>query len=290
MTTQRIGDLDENVAKMLLTLGATLSAPIASPTKGKMMFPAIEGGTFRWQEFGEAEPVHIAEAPVFDVAESFIEYVNEFKRPAEEGKASTSQIFASAGEIRDNQPPKPKFIAALDWPEPGKPSRRTHNAFYAPRLDPFWEVWAAIHGAKLPQKDFGRFLEDHAPEIIEPSAAEMLEIATDFNIDVNLTFKSRKNLQNGLVNLEVKEASDGAGTSQNLKVPKQIKIRIPVFLGAQPQEILVNLRYDARVGQALTFTFDVHRIAEVYNTAFLLLAGRIGEAVGLKPKLGRPNV
>lgn len=270
-------DTDAPEIRALSQLGALLSGPFEGED-GRRLFPKINrDGSFDYHVEKSDTPTQIAEAPRFEAADSFCEYVKDFK-----DKAGQTIIFAS--------PETREFVACLDWHgSDGAPRKRSHNAHYKPALDPFWEAWAAVNGEWMGQVDCAHFIEEHAPEFVTPDAATMLEIATDFNIQVKTSFKSRKNLSNGMVQLEVKEESEGGGTSKNVSVPKELIIRIPVFFGEEPREFKVFFRHNARVGEPLSFKFDIHRMETIFSEAFLLAATRIGQACGLVVKLGKPR-
>jgi uncharacterized protein YfdQ (DUF2303 family) len=280
-----MNELNIDVVNRLIQLGGQVAESRTGPN-GETMFPvSAPGGGLAYTTLKSDTPKQIEESPVFEHADSFVDYVKEYR---DQGGAKT-RIFASPQDAR--------FIAALDYhADATTPRRRTHNAIYSPVKSEAWKAWEGIDKKPLDQSLFASFIEQHAGEIIKPEgsqwpdAATLLEVASDLNIHVSVKLKSRKNLTNGLVQLEYVEESDGGKTSNgSIVFPKMILLRMPVFFGEEPHEIMAHLRYNGRPGEPLTFKIEIDNKEALYEKAFLALCGRIGQSSGIVPLLGKPG-
>jgi uncharacterized protein YfdQ (DUF2303 family) len=259
-----------------MRLGAVLSEPITGPDGQTLIAEVDSEGNVRYREFAgkDPDPKRIKAAPRFEEGDSFAEYVNEFKDLNEH----KSQLFASCEAST--------LVAHLDYHAPGKPSRGEHRATFKPVFDPAFDAWRKVHGKPVSQDFLCRFVEVHAREIVVPDAASMLEMASDLNMKVDIKYASKKNLQTGLVQVVYTETSDGATSSGTLSLPKELTVKMPVFFGENPVEFQVALRLDVNKGEPIKFILDIVNYEYIVQEAFLLIAERIGQAVGIKPKFG----
>lgn len=260
----------------IMQLGVKTAEPRQGPN-GETLLPAYEpGGTFKYTAMRSDQPKQIEENPIFHGADSFCEYVDEFK---DQGEA-VSQLFADVENCR--------FVCALDYHSPNKAIRRTHNAHFAPKLSDEWKAWDEHCGHWHRQDEMAHFIQEHAHHFLDPDGATMLECATDLNMSGNVTVKSKPNLQSGQVSIQVTEEGE-AKTSTNIRIPEKVTVELPIFFTEQPQRIGLFFRYRARPGDPIAFKLDIHQRDKVLNDAFLAIVSRIGESSGIVPKLGVPN-
>jgi uncharacterized protein YfdQ (DUF2303 family) len=172
-----------------------------------------------------------------------------------------SRIFAD--------PVTTSFQAVLDYHGAGerRPEFLSHKANLVMTKDERWRIWAGKSGTVFGQNEFAEFIEDHVSDIIEPSGADMLEIARDLKASIGGSFEARVVAKSGSVQMRYTETVDAKIGTGSVEVPDNFRIRIPVFYGEEPVEISVKLRF--RISQGvLSFHYVLYGQAEILNRAF----------------------
>lgn len=167
---------------------------------------------------------------------AFIEYFNRY---AVEGM---SAIFID----RINN----VLVGVIDYHENAAvPHFATHRVTYrAPKTEEA-SKWLENNNKKMSQEDFALFIEDGQREIIEPNAANMLEIAASLKASNNVDFKSSIRLDNGELQFNYTENINGsAGVNGQLTIPEKIKLVIAPFKGSAPYELEARFRYRINQG------------------------------------------
>lgn len=110
-----------------------------------------------------------------------------------------------------------------------------HIAAYTCPQTEEWQSWITNNNDAMDQEQFALFIEERSREIIEPNAAQMLQIATTLKAKQGVKFKQSTRLDNGQTQFLYEEVIDGhAGHNGQLSIPEKIKIQLPIFkLGAQ---------------------------------------------------------
>ena len=136
------------------------------------------------------------------------------------------------------------------------------------RETPEWSRWKAGSGQLGEQEHFALRIEDGAPEIVEPPAAVMLDIAQSFRATNEVKFKQAGRLANGETQFTYDEniqASAGAG---NVSIPEAFTLGVIPFIGGdQAYEITARLRYTLRGGE-LKIGYQLVRPEDVERDAF----------------------
>lgn len=194
-----------------------------------------------------------------------VDYVNRYKQPE-------SQVYAGpAGS--------PNVLVRLDDHVIGKPSHVDHTVTFACPHAPEWVTWAGANGREMEQKAFGEFLEDNARDVIKPTGAEMLRLATDFRSITITEFGSATRMQNGNVQITYTE-KEQAGQVQ---LPETFEIAIPVFEGLSARyPINVRLRY-RQYEKKLLLRYVLDRADVVKRRAYDDLLGEIEKGAAIKP-------
>lgn len=168
-------------------------------------------------------------------AESFINYFNRFAN-------SNSVIFIDKETAN--------FNAIIDYHGIAEADNNSHTASFALKKTQEWDNWLSNNKKPMTQEDFGRFIEDNLEEIIEPTGADMLEIALSIQAQTETKFTSAQRLDNGQVQLSYHEEINGtAGTKGQLKIPQIFTIGIKLFEGGAPYRIESRLRYRIKDGK-----------------------------------------
>ncbi|MDJ0460634.1 DUF2303 family protein [Streptomyces sp. H27-C3] len=138
-----------------------------------------------------------------------------------------------------------------------------------------WKQWTGRDGKLMDQETFAEFLEDHLPELLEPSAAEMLEIAQSFQATSKVDFQSASRLNSGQRQFQYVETGTAkAGQKGQLAVPETFVIGLVPFEGSDGYRLTARLRY--RIGAAgLQLGYKLERPDEIRRNAFADVVNRI---------------
>lgn len=153
----------------------------------------------------------------------------------------------------------PKFVAVLNdhWKE--GPGWRDHRVEYACPLSVEWKTWTGSNKKAMAQADFAQFIEDNAPDIIEPASADMIEISRTLEAKKKVNFASGIRLSNGQQELTYEEQIQGTAAKGKLVVPEVFSIAIPVLEGGDRFRMRARLRYRISDQGALAMWFDLER-------------------------------
>ncbi|MEU0978499.1 DUF2303 family protein [Streptomyces griseus] len=178
--------------------------------------------------------------------------------------------------------------AVLDAHQAEAPRFGDHVLRLALRETEAWKQWAARDGNLVDQEQFAEFIEDHLPELLEPSAADMLEIAQSFQAASKVDFQSANRLASGQRQFQYVETSTAkAGQKGQLSVPETFTIGLVPFEGSEGYRLTARLRY--RIGQnGLLLGFKLERPGDVRQKAFADVVTAIGEHIDQPVMNGTP--
>lgn len=176
-------------------------------------------------------PHRLQQTMLVHSAESFVEYFNRFAN-----ENSSIAIDHENGKI----------VGVLDYHESeSEPRYGSHKVVYKFPHTPEYTKWMALDNERLDQETFALFIEERYCDIIEPSAADMLQVALTLKAKQSVTFKQSTRLENGQIQFVYDEKIDGtagleAGT---MKIPEVFKIQIQIFRFGDSYKIAARLRY-----------------------------------------------
>lgn len=178
------------------------------------------------------------------------------------------QTFATDSSVIMARLDQRKFTAVFDYPQPGKPAWKEHQCALTCQLSTEWKTWIAHDNRPFSQIAFAEFIESNAVDIIEPTAATMLEVAMTLEANKKVKFNSGVRLDNGQIQLGYHEVIEGAaGAKGDLKIPDKFKLAIRVFQGGEKYSVDCNLRYRINDGD-LKFFFQIVRPERLLEDAF----------------------
>lgn len=122
----------------------------------------------------------------------------------------------------------------------------------------------------MSQVAFAEYIEDHRPDVRVPAAADLLELAQDFQATSKATFRSGTILKSGQRNLQYTEQVDAqAGPNGTIAIPDALDLALEVFEGAGTADV-VHARFRYRVGSdgRLTLGVILDQLVDVVNSAF----------------------
>lgn len=216
--------------------------------------------------------------------DSFIAHVNRFKD-------ANTVIFA------DEDKDKPALLAVYDYNEKPEPPAEgeqqdewarygEHRARYSFPVSDEWRIWTSKDGEPFGQADFATFLEDRLPDVLDPKAAgetsrafseqlsislagpqKLMTLARGLSVHVDQRVESHHNLASGEGRVAFEETHKGEDGNQ-LNVPGGFALAIPVFRGGARYQICARLRYRARKGSHITWSYSLHRTDDNFQHAF----------------------
>lgn len=163
-----------------------------------------------------------------------------------------------------------------------------HRVTYAVQQTLAWQAWVALDGKLLDQSRFAEHIEDRTVDIVDPSAAHMLELAQTFQATIGVSFESSKQLSSGERQLSYRENVDAkAGKAGQLDIPQAFKLALRPFEGADLFGVTARLRYRITGGQ-LAIGFRLERPEDVLREAFSSVVEQVEEGVSVPVLRGVP--
>ncbi len=264
-----LGDIQAAVAA-----GAALGDPrTADAAPGSGVFTVVpKGYELASLEGFLARPLHVRQIVDLDDAESFIEYVKEYRLD------ERTRIFFDQEEA--------EFVAVLDYHGNGEaPEWCAHRAMFKAQQSVEFTTWMAQNKRQMQQVEFARFLEENLPDVVEPAGAVLLEIALTFEAKKDVEFASGVRLQNGQIQLTYNEVVRGTAQKGTLEVPEQFVLGIPIHTGGPSYRIPVRLRWRLHEGKA-TFWYELVRPHRFVEAALKEIRERIAAETALKVLAG----
>jgi uncharacterized protein YfdQ (DUF2303 family) len=185
-------------------------------------------------------------------AQSFISYVLGLK-------SEQTRLYGQANP--------PKFTAIFNDHTGADAGWQDHRAVYACPLSVEWREWIGKNGAAMSQEAFAKFIEDNAPDIVTPSAADMIEIARTLEAKKKVNFASGIRLDNGATEFTYEEDIQGTAAKGRLQVPQVFTIGVPVLENGPRYAVNARLRYRIADKGALTLWFDLERPHKIVEDA-----------------------
>lgn len=177
------------------------------------------------------------------------------------------------------------MLAVIDFHgKDGVPSWCTHTAEYQPELSREWLKWCGNHGKALSQVDFADFIEERISDIVTPSGAQMLQIATKLHVIQKAVFGSGIHLRTGEFQLQWSNENQ-KGT---VEVPDKIELGIPVLHKGAAYKVEARLRYRLHDG-AVHFTYKIVEPEHIVETCFAKQVSEVVTATGLRIYEGMPK-
>ena len=131
-----------------------------------------------------------------------------------------------------------------------------------------WRDWTGNSGKFLPQTEFAEFVEQHLPNFLRPSAADMLELAQTIKGHTKVSFESSKRVKSGETAIEWREdTTAAAGKKGTLEIPDTIDLGMQVYEGGAPYKLTARFRYRIGGGQ-LVLGYVLERAGDVKRDAF----------------------
>lgn len=233
MEAQKLSPSDIQIA---IEAGRKLAGVQTLEVNGTHVLVVPQGAQLQFRDEDRERPRRVDGTITATSVQSFLDYFNRFSD-------ANSTIFADIEGKR--------FVGVIDYHEDlASPRHGRHKVTYTCPLTPEAKKWLEHDKNKKNQFEFAEFIEDGAPEIVAPSAAEMLEIALTMQAKTDVDFRSALRLENGQVQLTFNENISGsAGTTGQLKIPSKINLGIQLFQGGERYGLEANFRYRLNSGK-----------------------------------------
>lgn len=249
----------ESIRELLDTVKASIGITKFNDEHGLVVVP--DGFSVKDIRDMMPPPGRPREAVELLTSQSFCDYVTRF------GTAQNSVVFAD--EING------VFTAVLDYHGPlGNRGTCDHKAQYRCPHSEEWKIWNQSSGKLIAQADFARFVENNLPDIIDPSAADMLQIALTLQIKKDASYASDLRLDNGQTQFRYEETIRGTTKAGDLTIPDTFTISVPVLVGAPRMNVAARLRYRI-ADQKLVIGYELVRPAVTQMAAMQAVTGTI---------------
>lgn len=199
----------------------------------------------------------VSECVTLTDVDSFVDYFNAYK-------VDEAVVFADVDRAI--------VTAVIDWHKtPGEggygdssPGRKAHRVVYSFPYSEEWKRWCDIHRRALSQEEFLEFIEENAADVHEPSTATLMEVVANFRSIRSTSFKRSVRLSDGSVNMSF---GDEDQTQQEVRVPSEIALSIPVRLGGERIAVKAFVRTRA-INGTVKFLLVLHRCELVQQACF----------------------
>ncbi len=142
--------------------------------------------------------------------------------------------------------------------------RITHRLAHSAAM----KAWISHDREMLTQADFAEHIEDRLRDIIDPSSADMLEIAQTFHATTSTDFRSGHRLKSGVTRFQYLEEQEAkAGQARELDIPDRFRIEIEPFVGSSARHIEARFRFRLQAGQ-LTLGYILDDLDELARAEF----------------------
>lgn len=185
--------------------------------------------------------------------------------------AGTIRAVINAHDVADTE---------LGQDSHGLPGWGDHTTTLQLRHTPDWKDWLQRDGRLMTQTDFAEFIEDHLPNFVTPSGADMLELAQTFQATTRVDFDSSQRLKSGETQVTYKEDTNAtAGKKGSIAIPDTFTIGLQVYERGDAYRVDARFRYRLNGGQ-LALGYKLTRPRDVLLAAFDDVVGKVTEETG----------
>lgn len=212
---------------------------------------------------------YITASPTFDDAGSFASYVKQFSGP------NTRVFLGESGQ----------FVGVIDY-HSELPARTTHRASFHLTPSPEWRFWAAQHDKWLTQEQIVELLEEHRADVISPSAADLIAVASSLKATESAEFVAKTSRSGSGTAVVLTAKVEGEINGSLITPPTELSIEIPIFKNGRRIMLDVVLNWRGKPKDFVkvrVLEMEAKRDEAIANERELVAAG-----TGLEVFLGRP--
>lgn len=205
---------------------------------------------------------------------SLTQYVNRHKVPG-------TEMFADWRQR--------KVVAVLNDHDTDGPGWGDHRAVLTLVPTPEWMRWTAHDNKYLSQVEFAEHIIDTTADVVDPSAADLLEMAETFEATKQVNFRSGSRLKDGQRQLNYVETIEAqAGRHGDVTIPDAILLNLSPFDGADLVALSARIRYRIDSG-SLRIGYVLDRPDLVLREAFAQVTSGVEEQTGITALWGTPR-
>ncbi|ARF66243.1 hypothetical protein B1H20_16795 [Streptomyces violaceoruber] len=133
-----------------------------------------------------------------------------------------------------------------------------------------WSAWMHADNKLMSQTAFAEFIEDNLVDLVEPTAATMLELAQSFEATTSAEFQSSQRLDSGQRRFSyVEDVQAKAGRKGDIVIPAHLVLALAPFEGTDRYKVTARFKYrlDRQEG-ALKLAFKIERPEDTLAAAF----------------------
>lgn len=197
--------------------------------------------------------------------------------------------YSIGGSELFGDPLSHRFVAVLNGDtDADLPGFRDHRVEMPLRTTPAWEAWTGMNGRMVSQVEFAEFIEARLVDVVRPTGADMLELASTLEASSSVEFKSAVALSSGVRTLQYEETQTArAGQTGQLEIPKEIELGVAPYEGGDTFRVTARFRHRIRNG-SLTLGFVLDRPEDVVKAAFEDFSEKVSAACDTSVLLGTP--
>lgn len=126
----------------------------------------------------------------------------------------------------------------------------------------------------MDQVSFVEFLDLSQADIVQPTAASIIELLKDLHGSTNAEFHNSFDLESGAAKINFNKTVNVRGGNpktevESLAIPRKLTIKIPVYLYDSPTTVEFNLRFRVRAGNLTFLLSPIVDADTLLRTAFL---------------------
>ncbi|MEI4273899.1 DUF2303 family protein [Klenkia sp. LSe6-5] len=174
-----------------------------------------------------------------------------------------------------------------DGDEPGRPGWGDHRAVCTLQQTRDWKHWLSLDGKLLDQLQFAEHIEAGLHNVVDPAAADLLEIAQTLHGSRNVDWKSGARLSDGQVQLRYEERIEGKAAG-DLEIPQTFTLALAPFEGTEPVRLVASLRWRLGDGR-VQLGYRLQRPDVVLREAVDGLIDQLEGDLDLRVLLGTPR-
>lgn len=219
-------------------------------------------------------PDHIRQTVTVDDRHSLSQYTNRFSddRTILMADYDTGTITAKLDWHKDN-----------DDQDPCAPQQAAHFVHLILRDSEEFKRWNKMEGEMHAQADFAMFIEENVADVSDPDHSVLLEICRDLEATTDMKFRSGVRLENGDRTFHYE---DETHVKNDLTVPTEISLSIPLYQGEAPTDIRAKFRFRP-TPSGLLLGFRWHRVEYQRQATFSEMAHKVAEETGRPIFFGR---
>lgn len=159
------------------------------------------------------------------------------------------------------------------------------------RNTPEWDTWTGSDRRMMSQEAFAEFIEDNVADIHADSpvtAADLLEMAQQFQAHTKVTFSSGKRIATGETQLVYTEQVDAkAGDRGTIEIPAAFGVRLAPFDDVPRQLVRARFRYRLREG-TVTMAYHLDQPDRIFRDAVSQVVELVEHACATTVMRGTP--